>query len=217
MITVIPIRLSLRSEVCSCKLRSLQRRTSPSLQLQTSAKFAANFGSLQYHTLGARDSDLFGYILHRRFRSPQLVRFSQKWDLRASTDGSRGLGRVHYNHKLSPEAIQIWRSASCASSDAVKSMILDPARNYTFSVGKNTYNECLGITDAANFGVHDEPQWGSWWTPMGFMMNPKVIFWGSKRSVLDDSRISTPKVHILMHIKTCFVSMRKWAQKLSKS
>ena len=59
--------------------------------------------------------------------------------------------------------------------------------------------------------------WGSWWTPMGFMMNPKVIFWGSKRSVLDDSRISAPKVHILMHIKTCFVSMRKWAQKLSKS
>ena len=48
-------------------------------------------------------------------------------------------------------------------------------------------------------------------------MNPKVIFGGSKSSVLDDSRISVPKVHILMHMKTCLISIRKWAQKLSKS
>ena len=90
-----------------------------------------------------------------------------------------------FNQKVSPEAIQISRSASCASSDAVMSTVLDPARNCSFSVGKISHNELFRVTDAPNFGVHDDPQWGS----LGFIMNPKVIFGSPKSSDLDDSRL----------------------------
>ena len=36
---------------------------------------------LKFCDFGSRDSDLFGYILHRGFRSPQLMRFSQNRNL----------------------------------------------------------------------------------------------------------------------------------------
>ena len=52
------------------------------------------------------------------------------------------------------------------------STVWDPGVIIHFSVGKCSYTELFEVMEAVNFGVHDEPQWGS----LGFIMNPKVIF-----------------------------------------